>query len=554
MMEKEKKIYSISQKIRMVLVFVLGILFVWISVKGIIALYEIGVYSLEEEESGSDLFDARMEEVGLEIIKLSFNNSYYAAKLYADNYDCDYIIRKDGISIGGSPRKDYFWTQEFRFSEFETEIYSFHGTTVYSIQLYLLSPAIKNEMFWSFFLTQNGEALKVLFPIAIVGGIFMAVSAFTHLIRMLKGGEKKAFKDTIWWQIGIVLKRGCIFLGRAIGKLPLIWKTTCAVVLISLLEIIVLIACLNCGENAVSKMVLVSGWFVEKIILVPFVLLVSLKLRTLKIAGNALAEGNLAYQVDESRLFWDLKEHGSALNRISEGVNIAVQERIKSEHFKTELITNVSHDIKTPLTSIINYSDLLCKEETDNERIKEYAEVLHRQSGRLKKLIEDLMEASKASTGNIEVKLEACEVGVLLEQAVGEFDTRFYEKNMDVITKISPEPLKIMADGRLLWRVFDNLLNNICKYAQGGTRVYLSVEKIADNAVVTFKNISKYPLDITEEELMERFVRGDKSRHTEGNGLGLNIAKSLVELQKGTMKLIIDGDLFKVILSFPTIE
>ena len=146
--------------------------------------------------------------------------------------------------------------------------------------------------------------------------------------------------------------------------------------------------------------------------------------------------------------------------------------------------------------------------------------------------------------------MEECEVEVLLEQAVGEFAGRFAEKDMDVITKANHAPTKILADGRLLWRVFDNLLNNICKYAQKATRVYLSVEQEQGQAVITFKNMSEYPLDISEEELMERFVRGDKSRHTEGNGLGLNIAKSLVELQKGTMKLVIDGDLFKVIISF----
>jgi len=211
----------------------------------------------------------------------------------------------------------------------------------------------------------------------------------------------------------------------------------------------------------------------------------------------------------------------------------------------------VSHDIKTPLTSIINYSDLLSKEECDNEKVTEYAQTIKRQSDRLKKLIEDLVEASKASTGSLEVHMEECEVEVLLEQAVGEFAGRLAEKDMDIITKAIHAPTKIQADGRLLWRVFDNLLNNICKYAQRSTRVYLSVEQENGQAVITFKNISEYPLDIGEEELMERFVRGDKSRHTEGNGLGLNIAKSLVELQKGTMQLVIDGDLFKVILRFP---
>ena len=253
-------------------------------------------------------------------------------------------------------------------------------------------------------------------------------------------------------------------------------------------------------------------------------------------------------------MFGGMKEHGENLNRISEGVVKAVNERMKSEHLKTELITNVSHDIKTPLTSIINYSDLIEKEETENEKIKEYAEVLHRQSSRLKKLIEDLVDASKASTGNVEMNLEICDVGVLLEQACGEFSQRMFDKNMDLVSKQPQEPVRIMADPKLLWRVFDNLMTNICKYAMAGTRVYLSVEEQKGQAVISFKNISEYPLDITAEELMERFVRGDRSRHTEGNGLGLSIAKSLTELQNGSLELVVDGDLFKVLLSFPVYE
>lgn len=340
-----------------------------------------------------------------------------------------------------------------------------------------------------------------------------------------------------------------------LSKAPLIWKTVFGVVIISLLELlfIQIINSILPLNNMVYVLWMVF-WGLEKVLLLPFIFMVALRLKELQMAGYELAEGNLDYQVNTKELFLDLKAHGENLNRISEGVNKAVRERMKSEHFKTELITNVSHDIKTPLTSIINYSDLLCKEETDNEKIKEYADVLHRQSTRLKKLIEDLVEASKASTGSIEVNWEICEVGVLLEQAQGEFASRLYEKNMDVITKLPEKPVKIMADGKLLWRVFDNLFNNICKYAQSGTRVYLAVEDINGLAIVTFKNISEYPLDITAEELMERFVRGDKSRHTEGNGLGLNIAKSLTELQNGTLELVIDGDLFKVILTFPTVE
>lgn len=226
---------------------------------------------------------------------------------------------------------------------------------------------------------------------------------------------------------------------------------------------------------------------------------------------------------------------------------------MKSERMKTELITNVSHDIKTPLTSIINYIELIEKENIDNETLREYIAVLDRQAARLKKLIEDLVEASKASTGNLTVDMTECDVGVLLQQTVGEYDEKLEKADLKAIVTCPEEPVKIMADGRYMWRVFDNLMNNICKYSQSGTRIYLGLEKTNGKAVVTFKNISRVPLNISADELMERFVRGDSSRSTEGSGLGLSIARSLTELQNGTLSLSVDGDLFKATLTFKTI-
>ena len=400
--------------------------------------------------------------------------------------------------------------------------------------------------------------------VEICGGIALDIVAFYGILifallwilsMVARNKARELWKTSFFAFLFKKSKVGIIRLMKVLAKLPLIWKTVCIAGVICLVEFVFIQIMYACYPLPGSMYVLwLVFWSVEKVILLTFFFWMVFQLRTLKRAGKALAEGNLKYQVREEEFFADLKEHAQHLNRISEGVNLAVQERMKSEHFKTELITNVSHDIKTPLTSIINYSDLLSKEECDNEKITEYAQTIKRQSDRLKKLIEDLVEASKASSGSMEVHMEECEVEVLLEQAVGEFAGKLAEKDMDVITKATQAPTMIMADGRLLWRVFDNLLNNICKYAQSATRVYLSVEQASGTAVITFKNISEFPLDITEEELMERFVRGDKSRHTEGNGLGLNIAKSLVELQKGTMQLVIDGDLFKVILSFPLLE
>lgn len=238
------------------------------------------------------------------------------------------------------------------------------------------------------------------------------------------------------------------------------------------------------------------------------------------------------------------------LNMIRTGIQKAVEEGTKADRTKVELITNVSHDIKTPLTSIINYADLIGKEPPNSEKIPEYAAVLTRQSERLKRLIEDLVEASKASTGNLEVNLAPCQPGVLLTQAAGEYEQKLKDAGLDLVTRQPETAVTILADGRRLWRVFDNLMNNICKYAQRGTRVYLTLEERDGQAVISFKNTSRAPLDIPAEELLERFVRGDAARGGEGNGLGLSIARSLTELQKGTLELTVDGDLFKVVLRF----
>lgn len=310
-------------------------------------------------------------------------------------------------------------------------------------------------------------------------------------------------------------------------------------------------------------------WIMTKIILVIPLAYILSSMNKLQEGAKRLANGKLDEKIDTKSLLTDFKMHAEYLNNISLGMQRAVEERLKSERFKTELITNVSHDIKTPLTSIINYVDLLEKEPLDNETAKGYVEVLHRQSARLKKLIEDLIEASKASAGTVEIALADCEAGVLLEQAAGEYEEKLEKSGLELRIQKPEERLRIRADGRHLWRVFDNLLNNIYKYAQPGTRVYLSLEKrgqphqnagnnlqagaaeVAEAAEIIFRNTSKYELNMGEEELQERFVRGDSSRSTEGSGLGISIAKSLTELMGGTFALTIDGDLFKVVLTFP---
>ncbi len=264
----------------------------------------------------------------------------------------------------------------------------------------------------------------------------------------------------------------------------------------------------------------------------------------LETAADEMAKGNINFKINTSNMKWRLKKHGENLNSINRGISLAVEKQMKSERMKTELITNVSHDIKTPLTSIINYVDLLKKDHTPEEE-KEYIDVLSRQSDRLKKLIDDLLEASKASTGNINVDMKELLTSEIIYQSSAEYNERFQKSNLNVVISIPQEERKILADGRLLWRVFDNLFSNACKYAQGGTRVYVDLKQSETQTIISVKNISKDPLNINADELMERFVRGDASRNTEGSGLGLNIAKSLVELQGGNFKLEIDGDLFK---------
>jgi len=291
-------------------------------------------------------------------------------------------------------------------------------------------------------------------------------------------------------------------------------------------------------------------WGIEKVLLCSFICYLTLHLRKLKEGGERIANGDISYRIDTSKMLWDLKKHGENLNNISAGISKAVEERIKSERTKTELITNVSHDIKTPLTSIINYVDLLKKENIENETAKEYLAVIDRQSARLKKMTEDLVEASKASSGSINVSPARTDIKELLSQAVAEYDERLKAVSLEPIVTLPDHETPVFCDGRLLWRVFDNLLSNICKYSLPATRVYLSVVETDGKVQIAFKNISKYPLNISSDELTERFVRGDSSRSTEGSGLGLSIAKSLTELQKGKFELSIDGDLFKVVITF----
>jgi signal transduction histidine kinase len=332
--------------------------------------------------------------------------------------------------------------------------------------------------------------------------------------------------------------------GQLVRYLPLLWKVAIAYGLLCLLELFGLFL-FFWGDSGFYVL-----WFLEKLVLGALVAYVALAFHRLKCGAEAIAAGGYNTQVDEKHLVLDFKDTAETLNHIQDGMSAAVDSRMKSERLKTELITNVSHDLKTPLTSIVSYVDLLKQEPVGSPAAGEYLEVLDRQSARLKKLIEDLVEASKASTGNITVHAEALDLSLLLGQALGEYNERLLVAQLSPVIKAPETPVTVFADGRLLWRIFDNLLGNAVKYALPGTRLYVTVT--ADtSASVTFRNISREPLDVSADELMERFVRGDSSRHTEGSGLGLSIARSLAESMGGSFQLSLDGDLFKATVSFP---
>ena len=277
--------------------------------------------------------------------------------------------------------------------------------------------------------------------------------------------------------------------------------------------------------------------------------------------AERIAQGDISYQIElPEKVSKEQKELADTINHIRQGLESAVEESIRSERMKTELITNVSHDIKTPLTSVINYVDLLKREHIENERVQEYLDVLDRKSMRLKDLIEDLVEASKAASGTIELQITTLNYGELVNQTNGEFEEKFAQAGLSMVADISDEPVRFRGDGRRVFRILENLYGNVAKYALEGTRVYVSLTEKTDSitgqnmAEFSIKNISREQLSINPDELMERFVRGDASRTTEGSGLGLYIANNLTELMEGKFEIRLDGDLFHVTVSFPVEE
>lgn len=386
---------------------------------------------------------------------------------------------------------------------------------------------------------------RVFFCAALVPFVLLFLCAFAAQCKagtVLRASLIARFGRLIWRIVRAVFRA----LWRIAKSLPLIWKTALAGLILVFIEFVLFM------QDYYGT--LAAPFLALKFAELLAVLYVAVNLRTLQKGGEKLADGDFSSPIDTRYLIGDFKRYGQELNDVQSGLEQAVQEQMKAEHLKTELITNVSHDIKTPLTSIVNYVDLLKKEDIPSPEAREYIAVLDRQSHRLKKLTEDLVEASKASSGVLNVDLQPTDVNVLFSQIEGEYQERLAACQLTLVTQPPAPGTVIRADSRLLSRVMDNLVSNICKYALPSTRVYVVSTLSREAVTISFKNVSRDELNISPDELMERFVRGDASRHTEGSGLGLSIARSLVQLQGGRFDLAIDADLFRADITFPLSE
>ena len=372
-------------------------------------------------------------------------------------------------------------------------------------------------------------------------GFFMALAA------QFKLPSYYWFKNSLCGRLLRFCWKYCRLAGRSIRQvfrmLPIIWEWIAAG---GVLGIILLIICAGSASHwySVFPLFLWCAMFAGVVIYCGYCYGIIHK------GIKRMNAGDLQEKIDTKYLIGSFKTIAENLNALADVVMIAAEKQLKSERMKTELITNVSHDIKTPLTSVINYVDLLQQPHTEEEGAQ-YLEVLSRQSLRLKKLVEDLMDMSKASSGNVAVNVTSVDAVEAVNQALGEFSDKLENAQLMPVFRSPDSQLHMRADGRLTWRVLSNILSNVVKYALPGTRVYIDLLRLDKTVVLSVKNISREELNISAEELTERFVRGDASRNTEGSGLGLNIAQSLMTLQHGSMDVTVDGDLFKVTLTFP---
>lgn len=392
-----------------------------------------------------------------------------------------------------------------------------------------------------------GNDVFILMILAIFA--FIAVTFLCTLSARIKCGT--LLKNTLVYRILHLLYRFFKWLAntakRLIFRMPILWRYILAFAAWFIINFVLTVFLIN--VSPIFLLILVMS----NTAVLALICIAAVNINKIKEGSRAIANGNLESWIDSSSMLPEFKEIAESLNNVRVANTKAIESARKNERTKAELITNVSHDIKTPLTSIINYVDLLKKEPLESQKAREYLEVIDRQSARLKKLTYDLIDASKASAGNIEVNFAPIEIVEFINQAAAEYFEKLDQQGLTPILNTTDEPIYINADGELLWRVIDNLLSNACKYSQPHTRVYIGVEKKLSKAVISVKNISKYILNISPDELTERFTRGDSSRNTEGSGLGLSIAKDLTSLQHGELNINIDCDLFKAEVVFNTI-
>ncbi|MBO4938528.1 MAG: sensor histidine kinase [Oscillospiraceae bacterium] len=421
------------------------------------------------------------------------------------------------------------------------------------IVLLIFPMSLVAEAFYGYNELGDNMQLCLLIVGLCAGGIAaLALGFLFALVAQMKAGSG------YWWRrsiIGFLLSKvsgACAFLMRGCRAvfrlLPVIWQwLLVAAAMAGAIALFLFLSIVTYGYAQLMSLALLLASILAGIAVICYG---GCCFGTLMKGARAMAQGELYHQIPTHYMLGAFRDFANQLNSLAGAAQVAAEKQLKSERMKTELITNVSHDIKTPLTSIINFVDLLKKPHSEAEQ-SQYLDVLDRQSQRLKKLIDDLMEMSKASTGNLSVELGQVDAAEAVNQALGEFADKLDAARLTPVFRHPEEPVTMTADGRLVWRVLSNLLSNAVKYALPDTRLYIDLMVLQGNAVIAIKNISRDQLNVNAEELMERFVRGDTSRNTEGSGLGLNIAKSLVELQKGQMHLMVDGDLFKVTLIFP---
>lgn len=390
------------------------------------------------------------------------------------------------------------------------------------------------ESMWSDTSTAVVACLCIFLGAVTVTLISMTVSVRIKLDLLWKNNLSVRIVCAIWH-----------FCVKAFGVLPIVWKALLAVCVVAVADVF---------ASAIAYSGFVLPYFVLWLAIAVGVCYAAYNMLRLQRGAKRLASGELDAKIETSGLVGDFKSHAEDLNSIGYGMSVAVEEKMKGERFKTELITNVSHDIKTPVTSIINYVDLLGKCNLDDDNAAAYLDVLRRQSEKLKKLVEDIVEASKASSGVINVDFKQCDLSILLSQVAGEYDERFDSAGLNLVCRVPETPLPVLADGRLVFRIFDNLLGNALKYSLSGTRVYLTLSESDGYAFASVTNVSREELPVDGSDLSERFVRGDASRHTEGSGLGLSIAKSLAEVQNAALIIKTDGDFFKATFRIRTVE